>query len=339
MEFLSGIALHGWCGTATGVMMTGLFAIKLSRFTSFDHTPDVEPFVPKKGVGMLATLVDVGFFIKNFSSFDIIGNNFVLEGTIWFEFNPTALPVDTVSNFSFRRGTIVYKSLPEMILIGNRLLARYDLIVKFSTSLDHRLFPLDDRRIFLVLTNNFVSPDELIYNIKNSDFRIAPGIFTGGLKQVDKHTTYGTLVAALAKNDDKKQIRTPAVMVALDFAKGGIRRLLIIVVPLMMVFLLGIFGLTLNPVKHESTVIRLTMGALTALLGYRFVIEKMVPDVGYSTFTDHFYNILLVAVLLIFILSVYAIHTGLLVPTTIIVALYGLVNGALYYFLFRWEKE
>ena len=63
----------------------------------------------------------------------------------------------------------------------------------------------------------------------------------------------------------------------------------------------------MNPDPLARSILSLSTGTLTGLIAYRFVIERVVPNVGYFTLTDHIYNLFLLIIFLIFVVNILAV--------------------------------
>lgn len=333
------------CIIVTCIVIFLMLLIKVPQFTSSDPAPIITPLIPKKQseISGKAAVVKAGLLIRNFSVFDTINNNFVVDAVFWFEFNPIEVSLDIIDKFSFMKGRILKKSDADTKEINGKILARYDVTVQFTTSLDYRFFPFDDHQIFLILVNDYVTPGELIYVAFDSGFIIPESIHAGGMKFADKGVYYGYQSSQLEVTDAKKVISNPSVVFSMDFVQGGIRKLLLILIPLLLMFFISIFSLSLDPALHTTPILNLSMGSLAALFTYRFVIEKMSPDVGYSTISDNLYTLILAACFFIFLMSAYSVRTGKLSPAEklfrflIVVALYGAINFTIFYLLFFWR--
>ena len=292
-----------------------LIAILYKPATTFNTTnprPVISAYMPKeRAAGAEAAIpVHVGMYIMNFPIFDILTNNFVADIMLWFEFDPSLLPLETVQKFSFDRGTIISKSEPDMKIIKDKLFVQYQVRLQFTSPLDHKLFPLNDHRLYIVLENTYVTPEELFFTSSRTSFLIAPGASTADWNIIDQSAQPGYISAELDSSDPHKVKRFPAVVFSLDLQKQGIRKIFIIMLPMLLLFFISLFVLSLNPAVHARSILTLTTGTLTGLIAYRFVIEKIVPDVGYFTLADNFFNLFLAVIFILFLMGLYAVNLG-----------------------------
>jgi hypothetical protein len=284
----------------------------LSQFRVTDPLPQVIPFVPKKQpIGAETALsITVGMFIQDFSVFSIVTNSFTADVILWFEFDPSLITLEAIEKFSFDRATIVKMSQADMKLKGKRLFVQYSVRLQFSSPLDHILFPFNDHRLFITLKNEYVSPNELIFEAHRSSFIIDPKAHTSDWIVIDRTTQTGYFHQRLDEFDASKSVEYPAVVFEIDLAKRGFRKVFIIMLPLLLLYILSTFTFLMDVVSLSKSILSLSSGTLTAIIAYRFVIEKIVPDVGYFTLTDHVYNAFLFVIFLIFIVNIICIRHG-----------------------------
>ena len=77
---------------------------------------------------------------------------------------------------------------------------------------------------------------------------------------------------------------------------------MIIFIPLFFAAFLSLLSFVMN-VENVVGKFRLSISAVTALLGYRFVIERIMPQVSYFTSTDSIYTFLLIFTFIIFLIQ------------------------------------
>jgi hypothetical protein len=211
----------------------------------------------------------------------MVNNSFTIDATIWFEFDPNVVPLKSISNFSFERGTIIERSEPNSSLLGSDLRVEYRVRVKFSSDLDHHRFPLGDHRIFLVLTNYSFSSNEVVFQALRSGFTTNQNIEPAGWTLLDRSANSGFT----SPEQDDQRVESghtyPRVVYSFDFKKPGFREALTIIIPLFLIYLLGIFALIIRSEKDSATALSLAIGSISGLLAYRFVVESVSPKVGY----------------------------------------------------------
>lgn len=194
-----------------GLVVLALVMILMARhsflsFTSYEPSPKVFSATPKqiKEWGGNTTEVLVGLHINNFPEFDIVNNKFTVDAIIWFEFDPALVSLETVEKFVFDKGDILKKTTSDTKVIEGKFFAQFNITVKFTTNLLFSMFPLDDHRVYLSLTNKYVSPSEMIYKAYISGFTLSEDMFVAGWRVVDHSVITGYSEAYLDAGDAKK---------------------------------------------------------------------------------------------------------------------------------------
>lgn len=285
--------------------------ITFEKFVNFESTGKLQMITPQKIKDWRGdpAQVKVGFHIRNFPSFDFVANNFIIDGIVWFEYDPSLIALETISKFSFDKGELIYKSEPNTKMTGDKFFARFDIRLRFRIDLNYRLFPFDNHRMSIVLVNRFVPPSELVFISKPSFFSISPDIDFQGWKKQHKSVITGYSESALEEDDQTKNILNPEVIFSLDFNRLGIRYISLIIFPLCIIFFFGLLSFAFDPKDNVNLIIALATGAITSLLSYRFVIESLTPRVGYFVFSDYIYLALLGFSVLEFIFAAIVIST------------------------------
>lgn len=270
------------------------FSKSLSKFNCTDAEPRLQNIDVERTREFAAFTVHVatGMFIRNFPYFNMIENKFTIDMVVWFSFDPTQITLDTIGKFAFENGKILDKSPADIKIIGGKTFAKYDVIVEVKSDLNYNKFPLEDHKLGIILTNNFVTPYEVLFEVLVTDFVVATNIFVPDWQIRKLDTNFGIDENILNQVDKTKKIAYPKATFTIDFEKTGIRKVFIIFAPIFIIFFLSFFAffLVISDTFGRAT---LSVSALTALLGYRFVIEGMMPKVGYFTTTDQIYIILL----------------------------------------------
>lgn len=275
-------------------------------FTSFEPSPKIFSATPKqvKEWGGNTTEVLVGLHINNFAEFDLVNNKFTVDCIIWFEFDPALVSLETIEKFSFDKGDIIKKTTSDTKVIEGKFFAQFNITVKFTTNLLFNMFPLDDHRLFLILTNKFVSPSEMVYKSFLSGFTVSEDMFVAGWQPVDRGVFTGYSEAYLDESDAKKVVLNPKAVFSLDFKRSGTQRIFLIFMPIFLMFFIGILSFGFDPHRERGTAMSLSLGAVTAMLSYRFVIQSMSPQTGYFLLSDHIFTLFLGLAFLCFILNV-----------------------------------
>jgi hypothetical protein len=247
--------------------------------------------------------VNVGMVIRNFSKFNLIENKFIADIVVWFLYNSEEVELDTLEKFSFERGKVLSKTSPDIKLVGGKSFARYNITAEFYGDFRHYKFPRDNHSLSIVITNNFVTPQEVLFDVTTTDFYINPRISVSSWKIIGLRTNFGIDEDFFNQIDLTKKSSYPKAVFTIDFSKNGFREEFVIFVPIFIVFMFSLFSMFFS-IKNLVGRATLSVSAVSALLGYRFVIERMMPKVGYFTTTDHVYMILLFVSFLVMILHV-----------------------------------
>lgn len=271
------------------------------RFNTADPIPDLRVKMEKVREARLSTVrVRTGLFVKNIPLFDEIKNQFIIDSIIWFDFNYDELMLKTIEQFSIDNGKIIYKSVPDLKIRDGRLFAKYNVLFEVRTDLRHYRFPFDDHRLSIILSNDFVTPDEMAFLVDRTSFGIAPNLFVSNWTVYDTNVNFGYSHLVIDEADKGSISSAPKALFMINFAKAGFRKILIIFLPIFAAVFLSMCSFLMGITNLVGRV-NLSIAGVTALLGYRFVIEAMMPKVGYFTITDEVYLILLVISFLCFL--------------------------------------
>jgi hypothetical protein len=285
----------------------GLFMVALSTFRTDDPIPDVKMISVKmqKQFGTIASKIKTGLYIKNFPTFDFITNNFVVNAVLWFEFNKNEILLKTIDQFKFENSRIIHKSPPYVTLNENIMLVKYDIIFEVKTDVNFYRFPLEDHRVSMVLTNHFVTPEEMYFDDSTEALSliISDKLFTTNWKVHSLKSIPGYTSLYYDQHNPKLKMLSPKAVFTINFQKVGINKILLIFVPLFAALFLALFSFLMSFQNHQGRY-SLGLSSITALLGYRFVIQQMSPSVGYFTLTDKIFIFFLFFAFIIFIFHV-----------------------------------
>jgi hypothetical protein len=222
---------------------------------------------------------------------------------IWFEFDKNEIMLKTINQFSFENSKILQKSEPYITLHNDKTLVQYDVIFETQTDINFYRFPLEDHRLSIVLTNNFISPNEMYFSFGALSFIVSDRIFTSDWNVHELRSISGYTSMAFDKYAPQREMSSPKAIFTIDFQKAGINKILLIFVPLFAAIFLALFSFLMSFNNHSG---KATVGltAITALLGYRFVIQQISPPVGYFTLTDKIFIFFLFFAFLIYIFHV-----------------------------------
>lgn len=272
-----------------------IFWIALNRFTTTDVILPLKPINTEalKKLGSFTVRVKVGMFIKNFPIFEVSKNSIQADAIVWFQFNGDAMHIDTIDRFSFDNGKILSKSPPDIKIVGSEIFVRYNVAFELKTNLQFHRFPFEDHRLPIMLSNDFVTPEEMIFYVDGSSFQVFSKTAPAGWRLKDLSVDTGIQPLTLDNQDASKTTEAPKALFIANFVKESSRRTLVIFIPLFAMVFLALFCFLMN-IANTTGRVTMASSALTGLLGYRFVIEQMLPQVGYFTTTDNIYLLLLI---------------------------------------------
>ncbi len=277
------------------------FYLRGAFFRTADEPIVHETITPDtlKKFGGFPEYISVGLHIDRFQDFDVTKNHFQFTGNLWFEFNAGAISLATLQEFQFERATIIYISKPETKLNGNRLFVRYLIRVSYNSGLVFSDFPLDDHRINLVLTHPFISPDEIIFDTSAANFSFDGNLLPFGWRSVGLSVKSGYEKSELRENSPGKTVMQPVVGFSLDVKRYGPRFTLTILLPILIIYFLMFFALSVDVL----TSVTITLGGITGILAYRYVIEQLSPLSGDLMMSDYFFFLFLTSSVMIFLLN------------------------------------
>jgi len=222
--------------------------------------------------------------------------------------------------------------------------------------LNYKFFPISSHRLYLTLNNLSLSSDTALFDVKPETFSVSKTLYINGWQYLDKGVVSGfkslelnTQDVAQEKSFQGKtfqgktfqrktfQRKTfPRVIFAIDFIGTGFRNLLLILLPLLVIFFVGLFMLGIDPTKYYSSIVAGVSATITALLSYRFVIETLSPDSSYFMLSDHLFDLILVLNFMIFLVGTVFLnrlekYRGLLIVLFHLILISGWI-----YFLFIW---
>jgi hypothetical protein len=286
------------------------FGIRIFSVNITDPFPHITPYVPQEESATTKQTAEVyvGFFITDFLEFNIVKNNFVVDCVVWMLFNPHQVSLKRLEHFTFKKGEIIQKEKATTKIIGNKIFVRNVLRAKFKTDLNYKFFPLEDHHISIIFRNMYVTPEEVRFISKLSWFDIDKNIYTHNWVQDKKSIKYGSSTFETDKFDKKKNVSYPEIVFNIVFKKAGIRRAFVLLLPLILVFFLGLLSFVIDIQEGTKVVLSLSIGSLTALLAYRYVIESMSPKVGYFTVIDSIYIIIIICSFISFFINIYTTH-------------------------------
>jgi hypothetical protein len=290
-----------------------------------DEQPSIYRLTPQKfkEFGSCPSFITVGIHINKFEKFDIVKNEFLIDGIIWFKFIPGSTSLSTLEGFSFDRGEIVKRSSADISLENEYIVAKYNIKVRFSSNLNYINFPIDNHRIYLMLSHEFVSPREIQFISSENFISIDPTATQTGWNMFNKNVITGYNEAQFEDDNEGEKRIYPISLFSFDFERSGSRQLLTIILPLLLSFYLGLFSLS-----TASGSWRIGIVAVTAIVSYRFVIDRISPNVGYFMISDYLFFLFLIASLVPFITSIATSYNKEITPLMLKIAL-GVTHGTI----------
>ena len=251
--------------------------------------------------------IDVGLFILDFNTFDINKNEIASNCIVWFDFDK-GISQEKIDQFFFTKGTIEKIEHKSVVERDGRMIATYNVKVNFKTPLDYRNFPIDDHRISFRVGNLNFDANEILMRTDVTNFNTHRVIYTHEWRPYNKAAMYGYEEVVLDKNDGSKTINFPKAIFSLELEKVSRVKLFIFFLPLFIIFLFGVFSLTLSLVKNPTLIFNLSIGSVSALIFYRPVIERDAPSTPYFTLCDKFFALLLLTGFTLVIVQMFLMH-------------------------------
>lgn len=320
------------CATVTTLLVTIIMYVAFKQFSVSDSFPPVTTLTPNDlfEIGGPATPVDVGITVRHFSEFDIIKGKFTADLSIWFRFNPEHIPVSEISKFVFEKAEVKSQSKPFIKIDGKDFVLHYDMVVEFSIPLNYSHFPIDDHRLAFIVDNYFVSPSQMYFESSKANIDVGNEIHIEGWQLTDTEVQVGYFKSVIKGNENKKSMYHPRAVFLFDFEQTGIRYLVAIFLPLLMIFFLSLFsfsGLTI----YSS--IDMSAGAIAALIGFRFVMESTSPQTGYFMLSDYIFLYFLVVAVFVLLLNMFGERISRNQKKIIALSLHVITIGIFYYLL------
>lgn len=283
-----------------------MLLISIKKIEFHEVEPSIQSYEPEEGrkFGDTPPSVEVGIFVRSMPKFDIDNGQFSLIGSIWFYYYPSQISLEDIKKFKIDRGEILQKSEPKSKKVKEKILTVFDVNISFSSELNYRYFPFADHRVFLVVKFPQSTAQEMLLVSGKSNIIFDEDLFPGGWKLVDYATRYGFYSEYLDKNENKKFLANPQIYFSFNFKKPGFRKILIIIIPAFILFLLAMISLLIQNRESNQVSVNLSLAAISGLLVHRFVIENLSPKVGYFIMSDWLYTMFITMSFFSFILNI-----------------------------------
>lgn len=323
------------CITLSLIWFAIIINERLKVFSPLEKGAQIIQITPPvyQNFGASANFATAGLYIERFSTFDMVNNVFVFSGYVSFKVAPNIISLESLGKFSFEQGDILEQSAPETQIVDGDLLVVFRIKVRFSSLLNYEYFPFDDHKLRITLTHNGLSPEDIIFESSEQDLIVKTDVANYGWHQLNQVVEPGYIESGLDTYDARHTQYHPAITFAIDYERYGVRFILLIILPLLLILYVSLLGFSLD----ESTAVRNAGGSVTGILGYRYVIDTLSPKVGYFMIADYvFFMILTIAVILlaIYILTSYQITISMRAKKYMIVAIHLMINTISTYFFF-----
>ena len=323
----------------TTLILILIFAYPATHFFTKDAAIPPSILKPEqlKGFSLTQSPVEVGIYIKNFQDFDVTKGEFTIDATVWFLFDPRTVSLARIGEFTFERAEINKKSAATTEIRGAHLLAEYEVRVNFQLPLNFSLFPFDDHRLIFTLINPSFAPYEVIFTSSRNNLLVNPEMSIEGWTFIDKTVETGYVENRVNPQASQEEY-TPRAIFALDFKRTGVRHIISIILPLLVIFFVGFFTFTFDPKTNKKyDVVNMSVTLITALIAYRFVIEALSPQAGYFMFSDYIFLAFLVAIAAILVSNIFYEQATKNTKIIITIILHLLIIGLFFYFIAPWR--
>ncbi len=296
-----------------------LFSMRYHTFITHD------PYLPLIANEKSDKQVIVGIHISHFSDFNIAKNKFVLDGTLWFLFNPKDVSLDTIKKFTIFNGTLLDASEPVLIDHNDEKIAQFRIRTEFHTPLNYRMFPLDDHHVNLIIINRFL-PDNVILHSTSQDITFDASMYLPGWRIVNHEVRTGIKEVVLKRDNKRYADQQQEAIITFNCERTDPS----IIINILLTLLLMLFLAMLTFSSDEDSVLIVTVG-IVALVGYRTVMHTMAPpQVSYFIYSDYMYLFALISVVITLFAGIITREHGdrLKVKKYYIAGIYALFVGA-----------
>ena len=321
----------------TTLFIASAFVYRVGFFYAYDPAPPYNVITPAKyyDLGAFARPIEVGLHIDQYENFNLIDNDFTFTGKLWFVIDPGTISLDTLGKFSFAFGDVLYKSPVRTRLIDGKILAQYSIRVRHISTLALEDFPMDSHRIYIQLQNQYIAPNEFLFDATLSHFVAHTNSEIFGWKQRDLNVKTGYILDEIDIFSKERSSEYPTIIFFLDFMRTSVQQIITIFLPLLLILYVILFCFS---IRENSTSISLATGSVTGILAYKFVIANLSPKVGYFMLSDYIFFLFLATSILIFLVNIGDIyyHTFSLVVKKIFIGMvHLLLNSMIVFLLFK----
>jgi len=266
----------------------------------------IEPVTPERirQYGGSPDHIETGLHINSFSEFDVVDNTFTFTGIIWFYLYPQTASLESLRDMTLERGKITRISNPAIQMRGKKMFVKYDIEGEVTSPLTYQDFPIDTHRIYFVLLHRGITPHEAILYTGYRNFIFKPQLINFGWQYFNIQGHTGIRKAQLDAYDSSRARTYPAAIFSVDITRSSVRYMTSIIMPLLFLVYLTTFTFCVA----FSGAMRMSVGSITAILAYRFVIENLSPKAGYFMLSDYFFFAALVCTSVFFFMNIIDRH-------------------------------
>ncbi len=318
-------------------VLTAIFVQTVNRIPYEVHKADFQETTPamRQAMGKYPFNLSVGLTINDFPLFNMKDGQFVVDVSLFFVFDPLLITIERIGDFVFLNSEVLIKSQPFVKMVGSQLFVRYDLRLRFDFDLYYKRFPFEGHQLFFVLTHPHLTPSEVVYITTRTNYSINPEIVIPGWDLVDYlvATGFSENVLSVTKEEKMFSFHSPSAAFSMNFMRVGVRQSLTIFIPLLLLFLIAVFTLSFDPFEGLYNIgIGLSAAVVTALIGYRFVIESMSPKVGNLILSDFIFLVVLGVCCVIFLINVFSETISQKIKKGVVVLSHAIVVGTVWYY-------
>ncbi|MBX7067004.1 MAG: hypothetical protein K1X28_07220 [Parachlamydiales bacterium] len=273
-----------------------------------DPEMPITPIPESQVISMSDMTVDTGILVHDFSEFNMLKNHFIAQATVWFYFNPATVDKSIIDKFSFEKGVILSKTEPREIKYGDKLLVLYEIELQCQGFFDYSHFPLDQHRLDFILINPAADPNKLLYVTSPDSIELAKGAFTEGWRNIGKSTKYGYIQDTFDPPKEKLPVSYERTIFSFAFEHSSLKEGIIIFMPLILMFMIGLLSLLLDMVFESREIIELAVGSTLALVFFSNYIRTFTPVTGTFSLVDAFYVLLMAFMSGIFLIQIFALQ-------------------------------
>lgn len=276
---------------AISIFTIGLVYQQDSTFDAREPLPEFDQLSPQEA--RFANKVHIGLHVKSFPEYSLSERRITFDGILWFKFPAGSESLATLEKFQFhnsvllRNGKLIYTSAPIIQQHGENVVVCYNIMVEMRPELNFINFPLSAHRVNLILKNESITHNEIEFISSDQDLTVSKSLFLKNFKISETAVKTGYIAAEL-NSAEKIKITHPAACFSFVFDSVGVRDLLSLYFPMLVLFLISLFCLLID--IFDKSRLGYVATAVPILVLFRMVIDASLPETGYVTHVDYFFN-------------------------------------------------